>query len=84
MIPKIPALASTAVHTVKTNLQLGEVITLAQIAAQIDAEDIRFAVIDETMTVPIVLENGADVLFPKRDRIRQAVEEIFNTSAGDQ
>ena len=82
LIPKIPALASTAGHTVKTNLQLGEVITLAQIASQIDAEDIHFAVIDETMTVPIVLENGADVLFPKRDRIRQAVEEIFNTPAG--
>jgi LCP family protein required for cell wall assembly len=77
LIPKIPMLASTLGYTVKTNLQLGEVITLAQIASQIDAEDIRFGVIDETMTVPIVLDNGADVLFPKRDRIRQAVEGIF-------
>jgi hypothetical protein len=64
-------------HTVNTNLQLSEVIALAQIATQIDAEDIRFAVIDETMTVPIVLERGADVLFPERDKIRQVVEEIF-------
>jgi LCP family protein required for cell wall assembly len=83
LIPKIPLLASTMGHTVKTNLQLGEVITLAQIASQIDAEDIRFGVIDETMTVPIVLDNGADVLFPKRDKIRQAVEEIFYPDAGE-
>ncbi len=77
LIPKIPMLATTMGHTVNTNLQLSEVIALAQIATQIDAEDIRFAVIDETMTVPIVLERGADVLFPERDKIRQVVEEIF-------
>jgi anionic cell wall polymer biosynthesis LytR-Cps2A-Psr (LCP) family protein len=83
LIPKLPMLASTMGQAVTTNLQLGEVITLAQIASQIDAEDIRFGVIDETMTVPIVLDNGADVLFPKRDRIRQVVEEIFPTDAGN-
>jgi LCP family protein required for cell wall assembly len=81
LLPKIPTLASTMGYTVKTSLQVGEVITLGQIAAQIDAEDIRFAVIDETMTVPIVLENGADVLFPKRDKIRQVVEEIFQSDS---
>jgi len=80
LIPKIPLLARTMGHTAKTNLQLREVITLAQIATQVDAEDIRFAVIDETMTVPMVLDNGADVLFPKRDKIREVVEEIFLSS----
>lgn len=79
LIPKIPVLARTMGHTVRTNLQPSEVITLAQIATQIDAEDIRFAVVDETMTVPIVLEDGADVLFPKRDKIRQMVEGIFSS-----
>ncbi len=80
LIPKIPLLASTLGHTVKTNLQVGEVITLAQIATQIDAEDIRFAVIDENVTVPMVLDNGADVLFPERDKIRELMEEIFSLS----
>jgi LCP family protein required for cell wall assembly len=77
LIPKLPMLARTMGHTVTTNLQLNEVITLAQIAAQIGAEDIRFAAIDEIMTVPIVLENGAEVLFPEREKIRRVVEEIF-------
>lgn len=80
LIPRIPLLASTLGHTVKTDLQVGEVITLAQIATQIDAEDIRFAVIDEKMTVPMVLDNGADVLFPERDKIRELMEEIFSFS----
>ncbi len=80
LIPKIPLLATTLGHTVKTNLQVGEVITLAQIATQVDAEDIRFAVIDENMTVPMVLDNGADVLFPERDKIRELIEEIFSSS----
>lgn len=79
LIPRIPTLARTMGHTITTNLQLGEVIALGQIATQIGAEDIRFAVIDETMTVPIVLENGADVLFPERDKIRLVVDEIFSS-----
>jgi LCP family protein required for cell wall assembly len=82
LIPKIPALASAMGQTVSTNLQLGEVVTLAQIASQIDAEDIHFAVIDESMTVPIVLDDGAEVLFPKRDKIREAVQEIFYPTPG--
>lgn len=77
LIPKIPTLASTMGQTITTNLQLAEVVTLAQIASRIGAEDIRFAVIDESMTVPIVLEEEGDVLFPKREEIRQVVEGIF-------
>lgn len=80
LLPKIPMLANTMSHTVRTNLQLGEIVTLGQIGAQIDAEDIRFAVIDESMTVPIVLEDDGDVLFPKRERIRQIVDEVFHSS----
>lgn len=83
LIPKIPMLARTMGHTVKTNLQLADVITLGQIASQIDAEDIRFAVIDETMTVPIVLDNGADVLFPKRENIHEVVQEIFSPAPSE-
>jgi LCP family protein required for cell wall assembly len=79
LAPKLPALVRAMGHTVNTNLQLSEVITLAQIATQIGAEDLRFAVIDETMTVPIVLENGADVLFPEREKIGQLMEGIFSS-----
>jgi LCP family protein required for cell wall assembly len=83
LVPKIPVLATTMSQTVSTNLQLGEVISLAQIASQIDAEDIRFAVIDETMTVPIVLDEAGDVLFPEREKIRQAVQEILHPAAAE-
>jgi LCP family protein required for cell wall assembly len=84
LIPKIPALASTIGQSVTTNLQLGEVVTLAQIASRIGAEDIRFAVIDESMTVPVALEEEGDVLFPKRDKIRQVVEGIFYPGFSDE
>jgi LCP family protein required for cell wall assembly len=79
--PKIPTLVRTMGHTVQTNLTLSDVMALAQIATSIGAEDIRFAVIDETMTVPIVLENGADVLFPRRDKIGEVIQELFYSEA---
>lgn len=84
LIPKIPTLAGAMGHTVKTNLQLSEVAALGQIATQIDAEDIHFAAVDETMTVPIVLEDGADVLFPQREKIRQVVDEIFSSPSQEE
>lgn len=77
LLPKIPALARTMGHAVETDLQLGEVIALANIVAQIDAEDIHFSAIDETMTVPIDLEDVGEVLFPEREKIRLEVQEIL-------
>jgi LCP family protein required for cell wall assembly len=83
LIPKLPALAGTLGQTVKTNLQLGEIVTLAQIASRIGAEDIRFAVIDESMTVPIKLEEEGDVLYPEREKIQQLVDGIFTLRTAD-
>ena len=69
-------------YTVDTDLDPQEVLTLAQIARQIEKEDIKSAVIDETMAVSIILpDTGANVLYPLRDKIAGVVEAIFSSSA---
>lgn len=81
LIPRLPDLLRTMGYTVDTDLDPQEVLALAQIARQIEKEDIESAVIDETMSVPITLPDGANVLYPLRDKIAEVVEEIFSSPA---
>ncbi|MFC1975834.1 LCP family protein [Chloroflexota bacterium] len=78
MIPKIPDLWNTMAGTIETDLQLVDIVELAQLADEIDTENIQTAVIDVNMTVDyIVPESGAQVLLPLREKIRELVEEMF-------
>jgi LCP family protein required for cell wall assembly len=77
LIPKIPELMETMGDTVKTDLQPGEVLNLALMAKDVPSENVKTAVIDESMTIDFVTDTGAQVLLPIRDRIRPLVEEMF-------
>lgn len=80
LIPRLPDLLRTMGYTVDTDLDPQEVLTLAQIARQIEKEGIKSAVIDETMSVSIILpDTGANVLYPLRDKIAEVVEEVFSS-----
>jgi LCP family protein required for cell wall assembly len=79
LLPKLPELLKTVGDAVQTDLQLDEMINLAQLASQIDDEHIKTAVIDSSMTVDTTTPNGAQVLIPLREEIRTVVDEIFST-----
>ena len=74
---KLISLMKAMRDVVQTDLQPSEILTLAQIAVQIDQEDIKGRVIDETMTTPAIVANGADVLLPDREKIKEVVNELF-------
>jgi LCP family protein required for cell wall assembly len=81
MVSKIPELWTTMSGTVETDLQLVDIVELAQLADEIDTERIQSGVIDATMTVDyIVPETSARVLLPLRDKIRVVVESMFVNS----
>ncbi len=78
IIPKIPELWNTMAGTVKTDLQLVDIIELAQLADVLDPESIQSAVIDTSYTVDyIVPETGAQVLLPLREKIGGMIDEMF-------
>ena len=81
LIPRLPELFRTMGYTVDTDLGPEQVLALAQIGRQIEKEDIKSAVIDEKMTTSVILETGANVLFPIREKIGEVVEEIFPSPA---
>lgn len=77
MVPKIPELWNSMAGTVKTDLQLVDIVELAKLADKIDTSNIKSAVIDQSMTVDYVTDFGAQVLLPLRDKIRVIVDDMF-------
>ncbi|HID62434.1 MAG TPA: LytR family transcriptional regulator [Anaerolineae bacterium] len=79
LIPRVPELMVTLADIVQTDLQPGNIITLARLAGEIERENLKSVVIDHTMTVEYVTPSGAQVLLPIREKIRPVVEELFTS-----
>jgi LCP family protein required for cell wall assembly len=81
MVPKIPELWNTMSDAFETDLQLVDIIELAQLADEIDPDSIQTAVIDHSLTYDyIVPDTGAQVLIPLRDKMRVLIDEMFAES----
>ncbi len=77
LIPKIPSLINTLGDALKTDLQPSDILALAPLASQVRLEDTKMRIIDSSMTVPFTTTNGANVLWPDREKIGKLVEEVF-------
>lgn len=79
LLPRLPELLQRFGGILETNLQPAQILALAQIAPQVSSGNIRLEVIDHTRSIPVILESGADVLFPDRASICQVIQEIFQS-----
>jgi len=79
LIPRVPELMVTLADIVQTDLQPGNIITLARLGGEIEQENLQSAIIDHNMTVEHVTPSGAQVLLPIREKIRPVVEELFTS-----
>lgn len=79
-LTKIPEMLRLVGGSVQTDLSLSEMYALAKLAREIPAENIKSAVIDESMTTPQITPDGAYVLIPERARVRALVDELFGSS----
>jgi LCP family protein required for cell wall assembly len=81
LAPRAPELWQTLQGSVLTDLTLDQAIALAQLASEVDSEDIRYVVIDENYTQFWSTPEGQQVLIPLRDRIRELRDYIFTNEA---
>ncbi len=81
MLPKVPQLYAQFKDTIETDMTLQQMLALAPLAKEVRTDNIKSRAIDQTMTYEIRLNNGADVLWPIRDKIAVVVNEVF--SAGE-
>ncbi len=80
-LTRIPEMLRIVGGSVKTDLSLSDMYTLAKVGREITAENIHTAVIDETMTTPQTTPDGAQVLIPNRTPIRELVTGLFGGPA---
>jgi polyisoprenyl-teichoic acid--peptidoglycan teichoic acid transferase len=84
-----PELYKTLSSSVVTDMALDQMLALGNLAIDVDQESIRFGVIDHTCTQPWVTPEGAQVLVPLRDRMREVRDYVFQatplqTTAGEE
>ena len=80
-LTKIPEMLRIVGGSVQTDLSLTEIYALAKVGREITATNIKSVVIDESMTTPQTTPDGAQVLIPNRDHIREVVHELFGEPA---
>ena len=63
------------------DLQLDEIIALANLSTQVSSDDIRFRVVDETCTIFAITPDEMMILVPLRDKIRDVRDEVFGLAS---
>ncbi|MSQ44223.1 MAG: hypothetical protein EXR45_08485 [Chloroflexi bacterium] len=81
MITKAPAMLSSLMDSVKTDLRTTEILSLARVAKDVETSKLVSRAVDETMVNPWMTPGGAAVLLPEPAAIRQVVQEVFGTPA---
>ncbi len=83
LLPDLARNATTLYRTleasVATDMALDQMLALSNLAIQVEKEHIRFGVIDHTCTQSWVTPEGAQVLIPLRDRMREVRDYVFHS-----
>ncbi len=79
MITKAPAMLSSIMESVRTDLRTTEILSLARVAKDVETSRLVSRAIDESMVNPWMTPGGAAVLLPEPAAIRQVVQEVFGT-----
>lgn len=77
LITKAPKLYAEISSGISTNLSLDQVIRLANLALQIDADHIKRGIIGPDVVMNSTSPDGLDILIPIPDEIRLIRDEIF-------
>jgi LCP family protein required for cell wall assembly len=81
LIPELPQLVTTLKDSVETDMTLEEMLELARLIPEIDAENLTQMVLEEPLVYSHRREDGAVVLLPRWDSINAMLAELLSTPA---
>lgn len=82
LIPELPELATTLKDSVETDMTLEEMLELARLIPDIDAENLTQVVLEEPLVYSHQRQDGATVLLPRWDSINAVMFELMGAPAG--
>lgn len=74
ILPQLPGVLGEGMRTVKTNFTVPQLLSLGKLAREIDTTAVGTLVVDNQLVTPYRSPLGADLLLPKRDEIRRAIQ----------
>ena len=77
LAPRAPEIWSALQDAVVTDLSLGDIISLARLASEVEPANVRYGVVDERYTEFWTTLDGQEVLIPLREQIRELRDSIF-------
>ena len=80
----LPELIPVLDKAFSTDLQPRSLLALANLGTQIRLEDVQLRVVDESLTIPYVAPDGAQVLLPRLDQIRALIGQFFGDAPVEQ
>ncbi|HEM60712.1 MAG TPA: LytR family transcriptional regulator, partial [Chloroflexi bacterium] len=78
IILSLPELVPVLGKAFSTDLDVQRLLALANLGAQVDPESIEMYVVDESLTIPYVSPDGAQVLLPRMEQIRALLDRAFD------
>ncbi|TAK33332.1 MAG: LytR family transcriptional regulator [Chloroflexota bacterium] len=76
-LPKLPQLLMELKDFLHTDLSVGEMLSLARLASQIDSDKITSRSIEGDGVQPVTTELGASILLPRRAGLGTILSEVF-------
>jgi hypothetical protein len=74
----LPELIPLLGRAFATDLPVRRLLALANLGTQIRLEDIELRVVDESLTIPYVAPDGAQVLLPRLEQIRALIGQLLD------
>jgi len=76
-LSRIPKLIELAGDSVRTDMNINEILALAEVAKRIDRAHIRYGIIEESMTTRVITPQGAMVEVADWEKVRRLVDDLF-------
>lgn len=77
LLPKAPALLQQLGSSITTDLSVGEMVELAQLAQAVEPQSVATHTLAPPAVTPLTTQMGADILLPNRPEIAKAVGTMF-------
>jgi LCP family protein required for cell wall assembly len=78
IVLSLPELIPVLGKAFSTDLDVQRLLALANLGTQIQSESIELYVVDESLTIPYVAPDGAQVLLPRMEQIRALLGQMLN------
>jgi len=79
-LSRIPNLIELAGNSIQTDMNIDEVFALADIARKINRANIRYAIVEDSMTTTVTTPQGSMVEVADWEKVRRLVDELFPVS----